>query len=147
MSEEYRRTQMILDHCKNVDESLTKYSINIKVKELKKKRPHLFHGSKGSPIYTKLDTMQGVNDLRNSMACGNYPVSMSDCEVCGINGDCGIECPVFVIGECKLEDPYEFVDKNFKLFDFGSDDFQEMIENYPKLVEDIYGYESLQEQS
>ena len=42
---------------------------------------------------------------------GHYPASISDCEVCGINGDCGIECPVFVRGDCDIEDPDAFLDE------------------------------------
>lgn len=140
MGETYRRTQLILDCCKKTKGPLTKHSIIVQSNELRKTRPHLFHGSRGAPLYTKLNNLDQVRDLRNSMACGNYPLSMTNCEVCGINGDCGLECPVFVIGECHLEDPEEFVSCNSEHFDFGSDDFQEMIENYPCLIEYIYGY-------
>ena len=40
---------------------------------------------------------------RNIMAFGNgnYPLSMTDCEVIGISGGCGDDCPVYKRGECK----------------------------------------------
>ena len=34
---------------------------------------------------------------------GNIPLSISDCEVVGINGDCGKECPIFKSGKCESE--------------------------------------------
>lgn len=48
------------------------------------------------PVVTEPD----IAHLRNTMATGNYPLSMSDCEVVGINGDCGSRCPVLQRGEC-----------------------------------------------
>ena len=38
------------------------------------------------------------------MIKGNYPASISDCEVVGINGDCGKNCPVYLRGDCECED-------------------------------------------
>ena len=45
--------------------------------------------------------------LRNTLAQGNYPLTMTDCEVVGINGDCGENCPVSVRGECSIEEEVE----------------------------------------
>lgn len=48
--------------------------------------------------------MGDVSDLRVLMTSGlrsNYPVGMSDCFVCGINGDCGEDCPVLGSEECE----------------------------------------------
>jgi len=40
-------------------------------------------------------TEEDIQHQRNSMALidGNYPLSISACEVCGISGSCGPECP------------------------------------------------------
>lgn len=106
MGETQRRTQLIIGIAIskiNTKESTIK-SLNIAVKELKKDRPQLFQGSKGHPIYTPIKTEQDVDDLRNSMACGNYPLGMTDCEAVGINGDCGSNCPVLLRGECEYQD-------------------------------------------
>ncbi len=101
MSESYRRTQLI----KNVIGKITtKKSLMIEVDKLKKERPQLFHGTKDSAIYTPIKDSQDIEDLRNNMACGNYPLGMTDCEVVGINGDCGISCPVFQSGNCDSVD-------------------------------------------
>lgn len=45
--------------------------------------------------------MEDVGHLRNTMARGNYPLGMTDCEVVGINGNCGEECPVLLSGMCE----------------------------------------------
>jgi len=62
-----------------------------------------------NPIfYQKIESIEDVNHLRNTMARGNYPLSMTDCEVVGINGDCGSGCPVLLRDECPNMD--EFID-------------------------------------
>lgn len=55
-----------------------------------------------SPTYTPLRTEEDVDHMRNAMALidGRYPLGMTDCEVIGINGDCGMDCPVFRAGNC-----------------------------------------------
>jgi len=50
-------------------------------------------------------TQEGVDNLRNVMARGNYPLSISDCEVTGINGNCGKDCIVYKRGECENPSP------------------------------------------
>ena len=56
-------------------------------------------------FYRKLSSREEINNLRNEMAKGNYPLSMTDCEVSGINGDCGIDCPAHGDSEdCPIED-------------------------------------------
>lgn len=54
--------------------------------------------------HKKIETMQDVSDMGNAMAQidGRYPVGMSGCEVVGINGGCGGECPVYLDGECGV---------------------------------------------
>jgi|GEM_PF-3809955 len=55
------------------------------------------------PIYKTIKTMEDCCNLRNAMANidGRYPLGMTGCEVVGINGDCGIACPVYLEGECE----------------------------------------------
>ena len=104
MSESHRRTQLIRDIALGARKPKTKASLMVAVKKLKKERPQLFHGTKDHPIHTPIKNEQDVEDLRNSMACGNYPLSMTDCEVIGINGDCGSKCPVLLRDECEYQD-------------------------------------------
>jgi len=33
-----------------------------------------------------------------------YPAGMSECEIYGINGNCGVDCPVFQRGGCDHEE-------------------------------------------
>ena len=101
MSESGRRSQLIKSV---IGKITTKKSLMIEVDKLKKERPQLFHGTKDSPIYIPIKNSRDIEDLRNSMACGNYSVGMTDCEVVGINGDCGINCPVFQSGNCDSID-------------------------------------------
>jgi hypothetical protein len=60
----------------------------------------------------KINTLQDANHMRNHMVKidGHYPASISDCFVIGINGDCGIDCPVFMSGKCG--EPQEFDPEN-----------------------------------
>jgi len=63
----------------------------------------------GSGLVTKkIKTMEDVNHMGNAMANidGHYPVGMTGCYVVGINGGCGMDCPVYLKGEC--EEPQEF---------------------------------------
>lgn len=46
-------------------------------------------------IYRPVENEEDIGHLRNAMAKGNYPVPITDCEVVGINGDCGYDCPVY----------------------------------------------------
>lgn len=54
----------------------------------------------------KMTTMEDVGNMGNAMAFidGGYPVGMSGCYVVGINGGCGIECPVYLNAECGCPD-------------------------------------------
>jgi hypothetical protein len=54
--------------------------------------------------YKQIKTESDVINLRNSMAKGNYPLSMDDCFVIGINGDCNPKCPFYnKIEECEYD--------------------------------------------
>lgn len=50
------------------------------------------------------DNIKSEDDLhRASIAFdkdGHYPAGMSDCFVVGLNGSCGLDCPVFRRGDC-----------------------------------------------
>ena len=54
--------------------------------------------------YQKINTEKDIEKARNEMCKGNYPLSMSGCEVVGINGDCGVDCPVLLSGDCENEE-------------------------------------------
>lgn len=49
------------------------------------------------------NTQQEIDFARNWMAKGNYPLGMSDCEVVGIQGNCGSNCPVLLRNECECQ--------------------------------------------
>lgn len=58
--------------------------------------------------FKPIKTMEDVNNMGNAMAQidGHYPVGMSGCYVVGLNGGCGLECPVYLEGDCG--EPQEF---------------------------------------
>lgn len=63
-----------------------------------------------SPLRSKkISTMEDVNNMGNAMAFidGGYPAGMSGCFVVGINGGCGLDCPVYLEGDCG--EPQEFL--------------------------------------
>jgi len=57
----------------------------------------------------EIKTMEDVNNMGNAMAQidGHYPVGMSGCYVVGINGGCGLDCPIYLEGDCG--EPQEFL--------------------------------------
>jgi hypothetical protein len=63
-------------------------------------------------VYQPVENYEEINQLRNSMATGNYPLSMTDCDVCGINGDCGPKCPALLNGSCTDEEMLKLLPKN-----------------------------------
>lgn len=87
-------------------------------------------------ISKPIRTMEDVSNMGNAMAQidGHYPVGMSGCYVVGLNGGCGIECPVYLEGDCG--EPQEMVG----LFD---EDLTRHIDLYgePPLDVDIEGEE------
>lgn len=78
-------------------------------------------------IHKPIKSMKDVHDMGNAMANidGHYPVGMPGCYVVGLNGDCGIECPVYLEGDCN--EPKEMI---------------ELLETDKerKLHNDLYGY-------
>lgn len=56
--------------------------------------------------YIPIKTEQDIMEQRNVMGIldGRYPLSMSNCYVVGINGDCGKDCPIFKDGKCECHD-------------------------------------------
>ena len=63
------------------------------------------YGGFGTNPSKEIKTLEDVSHAGNAMAQidGHYPVGMSGCEVVGINGGCGYECPVFLNGDCSVE--------------------------------------------
>ena len=62
-----------------------------------------FGVTQANPLVTKeIRTMEDVNNMGNAMAQidGHYPVGMSGCYVVGINCGCGLDCPVYLEGDC-----------------------------------------------
>lgn len=61
-----------------------------------------------------IKTMEDINNMGNAMAQidGHYPVGMSGCYVVGLNGECGLDCPVYLNGDC--EDTDEFAEYGFE---------------------------------
>lgn len=54
----------------------------------------------------ELEASQHGNALANT---GNYPVGTSECFNVGISGGCGVECFVYLKGEC--DEPQEMVER------------------------------------
>ena len=52
-------------------------------------------------LYRKISTEKQINHARNAMvADGHFGAGMCDCDVVGINGDCGPEtCPVYLVSK------------------------------------------------
>lgn len=80
-------------------------------------------------FYLGFDRIKSEEDLqRASMSFdrdGHYPVGMSDCYVVGLNGDCGIDCPVFRRGDCG--EPQEMY-----IGDLDSEEREEIESLYPE---------------
>lgn len=63
--------------------------------------------SENSLIVHDVSSKEAIRRAGNHMAeYGNYPVGMSGCYIVGLNGGCGIDCPVFKEGECKSTDGF-----------------------------------------
>jgi hypothetical protein len=54
-------------------------------------------------------TDEEIMHKRNAMHFieGNYPLSMSDCDVVGISGGCGLDCPIFKERRCPSQEEME----------------------------------------
>ena len=70
----------------------------------RKNRNKLLFGDRRPEKYIPIKTQEDIEIQRNVMGIldGRYPLSMSDCFVVGINGDCGNDCPVFLAGKCEV---------------------------------------------
>ena len=62
------------------------------------------HRLVGPLSYISIESSSDIETTRARMAKGNYPLAMFDCDVVGINGDCGAKCPVFMSGKCPSPD-------------------------------------------
>lgn len=62
----------------------------------------VFGGFSTNP-FKEVKTLEDVSNMGNHMAQidGHYPVGMSGCEIVGISGNCGIDCPVLLNGDCE----------------------------------------------
>jgi len=67
-------------------------------------------------LYHKINTEKQINSARNVMvADGHFGAGMSDCDVVGINGDCGPEtCPVYLISKYCAYNEREIKNKHPK---------------------------------
>jgi hypothetical protein len=66
-----------------------------------------FGAAQINPLLARpIRTMEDISNMGNAMAQidGHYPVGMSGCEIVGINGGCGPECPVYLEGSCGCPD-------------------------------------------
>ena len=97
-------------------------------KEIKKKKKIT------EPIwFGKIENNTDIVLQRNNMiAGGHYGAGITDCEVVGINGDCGSECPVFKLGDCKTEDKDAFI-KLIKETKLNEHELKEIYNLYPHL--------------
>jgi hypothetical protein len=59
------------------------------------------HRLVGPFVYSLIQTEADITAARDRMSAKYYPVDMEDCEVVGINGDCGEYCPVLLRGLCS----------------------------------------------
>lgn len=83
-----------------------------------------------SPPKNKEEASQHGNALAST---GYYPFGTSDCFNVGISGGCGVDCFVFVDGQCG--DPQEF--KKEHIIEFhGANEAKEILEQYPCFSED-----------
>lgn len=72
--------------------------------------------SENAMIVHDVSSSEAILKAGNHMAeYGNYPVGMKPCFVVGLNGGCGIECPVFKEGSCESTDGFP----RDKLIEFG----------------------------
>jgi len=81
-----------------------RYPNGFNKKQLVECSKEVFGGRTGTPIdYRPIKNEDDIMNQRNAMyyVDGHYPASISDCEVVGINGDCGLGCPVFRRGDCE----------------------------------------------
>ena len=101
-------TKVVFDECKKRGLKTVKDAYKIQ-EELKTTRPHLF----GDPQnYKPIKSLSDVDDLGNNMAQGNYPAGMTCCEVVGINGDCGLNCPCLLDGNCDSDEMNEMLEED-----------------------------------
>lgn len=59
-----------------------------------------------NPLSNKpIKTMDDVGNMGDAMAFidGGYPAGMGGCYVVGLNGGCGLDCPVYLEGDCDNE--------------------------------------------
>ena len=87
--------QQLIKHAKKLAEA--KHPGGYNKSQLIKASEEVFGGFGAAILYENkaVQTKEDIQNQRNSMALidGHYPLSLSDCEVCGLSGACGPECP------------------------------------------------------
>jgi hypothetical protein len=96
----------------------------------------VFGGYSANPLKT-IKTMDDVGNMGNHMAYidGHYPVGMSECYVVGLNGGCGIACPVFHEGDCG--EPQE-INADEIVDEFGEEEGAKLMGKYTCFNEYLY---------
>lgn len=57
-----------------------------------------------SILYKPIERYKDIDRVRKNMdKNGYYPKGLTDCFCVGINGDCGLNCPIFKNGDCEIE--------------------------------------------
>ena len=80
--------------------------------------------------YELLSFARTINDFNPSL-----PKGRSDCFDVGIWGGCGIECPVFVRGDCDVESPEDFVNEMENKLSL--EDIELIKEMYPSIKKEM----------
>lgn len=125
---------------KSVELAHQKYPNGFDKRQLIECSQEVYGGFAASP-FKAIETMEDVHNMGNyfSEIDGHYPRGMSGCYVVGLSGRCGANtCPVFKSGECKVEDPKQFVDEIQEMIDndeFSESDLITLLCNYPKVDE------------
>lgn len=85
----------------------------------------VFGGFAANP-FKPIETLEDVAHKGNVMAKidGGYPVGMSGCYVVGLNGGCGVTCPVFRAGDCELPDEFTREDVIYELAEEADEVFK-----------------------
>lgn len=104
------RTQYLI---KKSIESLKSKGVNNFTKKDLINESSTIDGGRQPNFYEKIKSEEDIINQRYVMVNqdGHYPAGISDCEVVVINGDCGIKCPVFLRGDCRVEDLESFVEE------------------------------------
>ena len=101
------KARKLLEYVNGDFSKLSEIQQKVFYKEIAKRQRKQFLYEPEERIPSELRTEEDIEVQRNIMAFGdgNYPLSMTNCEVVGISGGCGHDCPVYKSGEvdeCSL---------------------------------------------